>query len=227
MQKPTVKAMGAGLIAPLLLLVGAVPALAHGKGDPGGFAAVKGTVLTATAGSLQVQTQTGTSSFTLGARTHIIRVATGTMDDVKAGTLIDLTFAKGTTTVTGINVDALRPSGAAQKLPPSAKRPANGTKPAHVHIEKPASGATSKSTTHGTKPQGAAWVPHAAGIVVSVSSTSIVVKGFKGNATYTLSSSITVTKELSGKVTDLAAGQTVAVLADKAGVAFLVTILNA
>jgi hypothetical protein len=172
--------------------------------------------------TLQVKTTTGSVTVNLAATTHVVKVTGGSRADLTPNARVELQLAKGTTTVNAVQIDLVTKTKSTTKT-------GTGTKPTRT---KPTTGArpTGTKPTHtwtGTHPAGANT--HAGGLIMSVSGNSITIRTQRGQtATFTLGSNVTITKESSGKLSDLAVGQTVQVFVGRtANTAAAVTILNA
>lgn len=220
MHRTSLKTMIAGISLPLALGLGVAPALAHGGPHGAQYALTKGTVLSFTNGTLQVQTQTGTVSFAVTSATHVIRQVSGTTNDLQPKVHVSAHLVKGTTTA----IDAIRidPAHTAQtththvagsKHSTSQTKPAAQTKPAH--------------STWASKAPGAAT--EVSGDVVSATSGSVTLLDHHSAkmATYTLSNATTITKVVSGSQTDLAQGEMVQVIKGHSGTTVAIIILNA
>ena len=202
MRTPVIRVWAVGMLA-LSLGAGGGSALAHGKLSH--HAPLKGVITAISASSLQLQTQSGAVTVAITDGVQVTRLLTGSMADVAAGVYVDLRIAKGTTTVNAVRVSLV-------------PRPVQGHRPAGPH-----------RTT--TKAPGHAHAAHPAkpssGQVMAVTPTSITVKDNEGQtATYTLAANVTVTKLVSGHVTDLQVGQAVEVGLGRAGSARTIEILN-
>lgn len=222
MHRTSLKTMIAGISLPLTLMLGVAPALAHGGPHGTQYAPTKGTVLSFTNGSLQVQTQTGTVSVAVTSATHVIRQMSGTTNDLQPKVEVSAHLVKGTTTIDTIRIDPAHAAPtththvAGSKHSTSRTKPASGTKPAH-----------SPSTTWAHKTPGAAT--EVSGQVVSATAGSVTLldRHSAKATTYTLSNPTTITKVVGGSSSDLAQGEMVQVIKGPSGAAVAIIILNA
>jgi hypothetical protein len=221
----------AGIILPLALLAGAAPAFAqvkHSNLNQKGFGShavthVRGTVTgwNAGNGNLQIQTKTGSVTMTVTSTTHVIRMVAGSLADLKTKQHIEAHVVSGTTTIDSIQIDAVM-----------------GTKPKDQHVHSNASqpphpklhtGTTppAKLNTH-PKPDLHQPTGYVSGQISSVGGKTITLQGWNNKTTtYTLSSSLTITKAIVGSSGDLAFGETVQAEKDSGGNAASITIINA
>lgn len=153
------------------------------------FAAGKGHGLTGkitkvTSTSLQVQTTSGSVTEQLNSSTRIVKEVKGSLSDLTPGAYARVTLASGTTTVTAIHLEAKA-----------------GTHPARSHT------GSAGSTT--SKPKTGL---HRGGQIVSVANGQLTLRTRQGQtASYKLGATVSVTKTVSGTLSDLAVGETVQV----------------
>ncbi len=216
MPRTSLKTMIAGISLPLTLMLGAAPALAHGGPHGTQYAPVKGTVLSFTNGSLQVQTQTGTVSVAVTSASHVIRQMSGTTNDLQPKVQVSAHLVKGTTTIDAIRIDPAHMAQSTHTHAAGSKHSTSQTKPAH-----------STSTTWTHKTPGAAT--EVSGEVVSATSGSVTLldRHSAKAVTYTLSNFTTITKVVTGSQSDLAQGEMVEVVKGHSGTTVAIIILNA
>jgi hypothetical protein len=193
--------------AVLLLALGAVPALAHGR--PGQMPPIQGTVTQAGNGKLQISTASGAVTVALRSTTHVVRVVSGSTADLHPYQEVDLHVVPGTSTV-----DTIRIEGAVKP-------------PKHHDFEvQPAMTQRDGTARHA---RGTPGLPpnHVEGQVISANSTSITIRTRWSRATYTISNSVTVTKLITGSLNDLAPGEMVQVFRGRDGSALAITIMSA
>ncbi len=222
MHRTSLKTMIAGIALPLTLALGVAPALAHGGPHGAQYAPTRGTVLSFSNGSLQVQTQTGTVSVAVTSATHVTRQMSGTTNDLQPKVHVSAHLVKGTTTIDAIRID---PAHAAQtththvaggKHSTSQTKPAGQTKPSH---------STSTTWTHKTPGAGS----EVSGEVVSATTGSVTLldRHSAKTVTYTLSNPATITKVVGGSQSDLAQGEMVEIIKGHSGTTVAIIILNA
>lgn len=189
MNRRILYAVAGGLALWLGVIGSASSALAHGRGPHWGPHDVFGVVVGLDSGSLQVQPVRGGSvTAALTASTRVIREVTGSTADVIPGSVVDLRGARGQNVVVSIHVDV-----------PGTPLPGPGPK-GHFDLSPDAQ----KLFVH-VHPVGRVRV-------VSVNDSSITVRYGDGTtATYPLSNSLTVLKDVPGGLGDLAIGQKVEV----------------
>jgi len=216
------KTMIAGIALPLTLALGVAPALAHGGPHGTHYAPTKGTVLSFTNGSLQVQTQTGTVSVAVTSATHVIRQMSGTTNDLQPKVEVSAHLVTGTTTIDAIRIDPAHAAPSTHTRVAGSKHSTSGTKPAAQ--TKPAH---SPSATGTHKAPGAAT--EVSGQVVSATAGSVTLldRHSAKATTYTLSNPTTITKVVAGSPSDLAQGEMVQVIKGQSGTTVAIIILNA
>ncbi|MGI8968142.1 MAG: hypothetical protein ACR2GA_03450 [Chloroflexota bacterium] len=215
MRRRILPAVVAGIVLPLAIGMGTTNIQAQSATAPRVHthqAPVRG-VLTATSNqTLHVQTQSGNVSIPYSTSTHVLRMVTGSTADLVVGAHVDIHVATGTTTAQAFTVS---PAHAAHTT--HVSHHAVGTaKPTHH------AWTGSKSLKHSTQPA------RHGGVIVAVSANTVTIGEKHGGTTttYTLSSSVTVSKVMNGTVSDLAAGQTVLVFRNSTGAAAAVDILQ-
>jgi hypothetical protein len=226
-QKLKYRIGAAGIIVPLALLIGAAPALAHNShpnlSPKGGhFTSVKGTVTawSVGTGNLQVQTKTGSVTMFVTGTTRVIRMVTGSLADLKAKQHIEAHVVAGTTTIDSIQIDAVT----ANKPKDQHVHP-NGSPPPHPKLH--TGGVVSKTNLHPKVDTHHPMTGYVSGQISSVGTNTISVLGWNNKSTtYTLSSSLTITKAIVGSSGDLAFGETVQAVKDSNGNAVSITIIN-
>jgi hypothetical protein len=198
------------------MLVGAVPALAHGRPGHGGFAPVQGQMTYVGNGKLQVSTNSGVVTVALNPTTKVVRVVSGSTADLHANQLVDMHIVPGTTTV-----DMIRIEGMAK---PPASHPAL-PKHREMIISQPSLSADGQNKHLRTPPGNPPNFTE--GQVVSASDSSITIRTLSGKVTYSISNTVTVTKLITGSQTDLAVGEMVQVFRGRDGSALSITIMSA
>jgi hypothetical protein len=200
----------------LLLLGTAAPALAHGRIGHGGLPPVAGMVTYVGGTKLQVSTATGVVTVGLTAATHVVRVVSGSTLDLHPNQMVRVHVVPGTNTVDVITIEGMGKAPGSHGTPPHHAPFISN--PDAVLIVGPVKHRTSATTAPPTHPDAQ---------VVSVSASSITIRIGSGNKTYAISSSVTVTKLVTGSQNDLAIGEMVQVLRRGDGTALAVTIMGA
>jgi hypothetical protein len=192
-----------------------------GSGKHAHAAPIKGVVKSVGPGSLQIQTQSGMVSVQFTGSTHVTKIVSGTTADLAPDARVTLQLAAGTTTVTAVQVEPAftKPASARpSKTNPHAAGSRSSTKSPRKSTT---SGTTSKHTWTGTR-------THIDGQIVTSSGSTLSLRGRGGQTlTFALASNATITKATAGTTSDLAAGETVEVIAPTGGAAVAITILSA
>jgi hypothetical protein len=185
----------------LALAVPAVPSFAHGFGH-----GLAGKITQVSATSVTIQTSTGTVTEGLNSSTVVTKTATGSLSDLTKGTFVSVTLASGTTTVTAVHVAGK--VGATTHVPKAGTPPASGTAGTRrTHTPRSTSGSTTSKPTTTTNPKAHLF---AGGQVVSATGGKLVLQAWNGQqTTYTLGQNVTITKTVSGTLSDLHQGETV------------------
>lgn len=202
-------------IAAGMAITGALPAFAHTRTTTGQGShppPLRGLLTQVSRSSLRVQTPSGGVTVSINAgTTRVARTVIGSSADLAAGQLVDAQFASGTTTIKFIRIDA-----AQGHEPP---RDWWGT-PGRTHgTSRTGSGARSGGNAQSQ------W--DVVGQIVSVSANSIALRAHGQSSTYSLMQNISVTKVVSGRLSDLATGETVQVCLSHGPSAAFITILSA
>jgi len=206
--------IGAGIILPLALGL-AVPTRAQGV--PAGHRAhgpapIRGVVMDAGNGNLQVQTQAGSVTVQVTTRTRVLRTVAGSAADLATGEIVEVRVTPGSNAAAAIQIDPRISAGSA---------PYGPHKSHHLPPQ------YSAHPTPGKGPPPASSKPVHLGQIVAVSGNTITVRDNRGReATYSITNSTQITKIMRGAAEDLAIGQTVIVNRNSAGVALLITILS-
>lgn len=213
MYRGTFKAVLAGVALGVSLGNGA--ALAHG--GPG-WQPATGIITGLSNNSMQVHT-TGSANITanLTAHTRVVRALSGSTADLKVNQEVDAHLVRGTTVVDAIRIEA--PSQRGSHAPHSQD-------PRHQHA-RPSTGPRGSGTHPAGQHHPGALDDEVSGQVTGVSGNTVTIKDHRGNVkTYRLSTTVTVTKIVSGTTSDLALGQKVQVARDRNGNAVFITIVN-
>jgi hypothetical protein len=210
--------------------MGASPALAHYKHDEppsNHYPPIQGMLTAVDAGSLQVQTQTGSVTVPTTGSTHVVRIVSGSLADLHVNQQVDVHLIQGTKTIDRIQIDGSKwyklnhPHADDADSPDAAVWAYMRTAP------KPRSmspHSTPRATLHPAAPPS----NYVSGQVVSIGRNSITLAGWNGKqTTYTLNGSLVVTKIMNGTQGDLLFGETVRVTRDQNGNAKCVVILSA
>lgn len=212
MQRNDRRALLVGVAAPLALALGAGPALAHGKGSPAARPIqVQGMVISATNSDLQIETQVGAVHLNLAPSTQVDRRVQGTQDDLRTSQHIQVHLIPGSTIVDAIVID--KPFSPRADVTLGKQRPVRPI--GHEHENAP---------THPPKPR--PW-SRLTGQVTALGDSTITLRDPRGSVTYSLASSVSITKIMAGSVRDLAMGEMVRALEGRDDNAILVSILNA
>lgn len=212
MRRRTLTGAFAAASLGLAITTAAVPTFAagHAHGAVGKITQVSST-------SLTVQTASGSITDALTSNTVVIKNTAGSLGDLTKGAFVTVTLASNGTTVTAVDLET-KPAGTTH-----THKTRTGTTTSTPHKTRK-TGTTGTTTTAPTKKVNAGL--HRGGQVVSVSNGQLVLSGRAGQtATYTLGSTVKVTKTVRGQLSDLAVGQTVRVAGSPT--AFAVIIENA
>lgn len=206
MKGHIMKGASPGLVLALAVAVGTLPAFAHGKDG-----SIRGVITLVSSTSLELQTSTGSVTVSLAESTHISRIVTGSLADLAKGQNVDLHVVPGTSTVDAVRIHL------ETKNSPQAHRPRT-TSPRG----KPG------PTTHGRPDHNKPAKTPTAGQIVTVTDSTITIRLYNGQTvSYTLDSNVSITKIMSGKLSDLSIGEAVQVqLARRGNTAVAITILN-
>jgi hypothetical protein len=157
----------------------------------GGAHGIAGKITNVSSTSLQVQTASGAVTEQLTSSTRIMKEAKGSLGDLTPGAYARVTLAAGTATVTAVHLES-KVGTAGQ--PRTGTRPRNGS---------------NGSTT--TKPKTGL---HHGGQIVSAANGQLTLRNRQGQTTtYKLGASVSVTKTVSGQLSDLSVGEAVRVVA--------------
>lgn len=199
----------AGLVA-LGLIAGSGAASAQTKTSHG--TALKGTIQTLSTTSFLLKPSTGSAvTVNFNVQTRVEKIVAGTTADLTSNAHVKLQLQSGTTTVTAVTIEptVTKPAGSTTGTTtrPVRTHPTKGTKPGT---------GTTTGRTHTA----------AGGQVVSLSGSTLTLKGRGGTTTtYTLASNVKITKVVKGTTNDLAQGETVQVFVPATGAAREITIL--
>jgi hypothetical protein len=226
MQQFSMRGVAAGIVLPLLLMIGAAPAFAHGKqpalnqSGPGGhFAPIQGTVTgwNAGNGALQIQTKTGGVTISVTSATQVIRMVAGSMADLHAKEQVVAHLVQGTTTIDSLHIDAA--------TKPKDQHPhLNGSKPAHPKPHPESTRLPKSNTRH----PGPGVMGQVSGQVSDVGTNTLTLVGWNSKSTtYPLSNKLKITKAVNGSTGDIAIGETVRATRGANGNAESIVIINA
>jgi hypothetical protein len=204
---------------------------AHAVGGAHSFAApLSGTIQSVGNGSFQLKTSTGSLvTVTYTSTTHVEKVVTGSTADLTQNARVELKFKSGsTTTVTAIVVEPAftKPAGGASATTP---------KPHPVHTnpgtgKKTGTGTNTRiKTGTGTTTKPATGAAHLirGGSVAGFSNGTLTLNVGRGKtASYTLPSTVTITKIVAGTTADIQPNAKVQVVASANGAAREITILG-
>jgi hypothetical protein len=181
---------------------------------------VSGIVSSVGSGKLQLVTSAGSMTVATSTSTRVTRLVAGSTADLTPNLHVELRSAAGTTTVTTIVIEANHGSTWAAR--PSAPKRLSTPSPRLSTTRVPKGVGTPNARTRPTVQK-----HETDGQVVKVTSSSVTLRGERGQtSTYGLGSKVTVTKVMSGKLSDVATGEGVNVAVGANNLALSITITN-
>ena len=178
-----------------------------------GTAPIKGLVTSVSNASMPVHTSGGSVTVGLSSSTTVTRLVMGSTADLAKGQQVDAQLTSpGRAGIKSIHIQ-IPPRGGVGK---GDSGHAAGTRSGPVRVD------TDRSNPRPSSPPSAV-----SGQIVSVGTNSISIRSGHGTMTYGLAGTLTVTKTLPGRLSDLAVGETVFAWVSRAsGGASAVTILS-